>query len=137
MDRTAEERGEEVTGTIDTPFNCGTCGPRRPGLEPLGNGTVARYCSNCGTTYEEFDGTPAERLDAAERAYKLALDDLRNDRFDDPPAGFDELGDADKAHLRATLRLARYDNAAHELNEAREANGLGRLLHFELEKEYA
>ena len=117
---------------ITTPFNCGNCGPRRPGLEPLGNGTVARYCSNCGNTHEEFDGTPEERLDAAERAFDLALDDLRNDRFPNPPSGYDDLGDDDKAHLRASLRLARYDNARYELDAARAELGLSYLTNEEV-----
>lgn len=119
------------TGTVETPFNCEYCGPTKPGLEPVGNGTVARYCSGCGNTFEEFDGTPEERLDAAERAFELALEDLREDRFPNPPAGFDELGEDDKAQLRATLRLGRYDNARFELNEARRALGLPYLTHAE------
>jgi hypothetical protein len=113
-----------ATGDLTTAFNCAYCGKTKPGLEPVGNGTVARYCGSCGNTFEEFDGTPEERLDAAERAFDLALDDLRNDRFPNPPGDFDRLSDEDKAHLRATLRLGRYDNARFELDAARAALGL-------------
>lgn len=112
---------------VTTPFNCGFCGETKPGIEPLSNGTVARYCGGCGNTHEEFAGTPEERLDAAERAFDLALDDLRNDRCDHLPGWYGGLSDEDKVQTRATLRLGRYDNAVYELNEARRTLGLGRL----------
>lgn len=110
-----------------TPFLCGHCGETPAGLEPLGNGTVARYCSSCGNTHEEFNGTPEERLDAAERAFDLALSDLRSRNTPNLPGWYEGLNEEDKALTRTTLLLGRYDNARFELTEARRELGLAPL----------